>query len=250
MQREELVEEHTLRAEQAQVTDQSIAHIEDDLRPVQNEAAELMTARSRVEAQLGLHQRIQELEDVRAGLVADGAVPGGRPSTGIPAGTVAEFDRAIERTLEQWQVRIHDVAYDQYTAELFVGDHARAGHGKGMRAVLHAAFAVSLADYCLRKEHLHPGFVVLGSPLVTYRQPGMRRTDDPDLPDSVIDYFYRDLFRRFTGQAVVVENGDPPADIVEQAHVYMFSRDPHDHRFGFFPVLPDTAADGNDATDS
>ncbi|MEV8346433.1 hypothetical protein [Streptomyces niveus] len=250
VQREELVEEHTLRAEQAQLTDQSIAHIEDDLRPVQNEAAELMTARSRVEAQLGLHQRIQELEDVRAGLVADGAVPGGRPSTGIPAGTVAEFDRAVERTLEQWQVRIHDVAYDQYTAELFVGDHARAGHGKGMRAVLHAAFTVSLADCCLHKEHPHPGFVVLDSPLVTYRQPGMRRTDDPDLPDSVIDYFYRDLFRRFTGQAVVVENGDPPADIAEQAHVYMFSRDPHDHRFGFFPVLPDPTADGNGATDS
>ncbi|WP_328508310.1 hypothetical protein OG981_53685 [Streptomyces mirabilis] len=249
VQREELIGKHTVHVARAQETDQSIAHIEDDMQPLQNEAAELMTARSRVEAQLGLHRRIQELEDVRAGLVADGAVPGGRPSTGIPAGTVAEFDRAIERTLEQWQVRLHDVSYDQYSAELFVGDHARAGHGKGMRAVLHASFAVSLAEYCLGKEHPHPGFVVLDSPLVTYRQPGIRRTDDPDLPDSVIDYFYRDLFRRFTGQAVVVENGDPPADIVEQAHVYMFSRDPHDHRFGFFPVLPDTAADEDDAAD-
>ncbi|MFE2716970.1 hypothetical protein ACFXKI_34700 [Streptomyces mirabilis] len=247
VQREELIGKHTVHVARAQETDQSIAHIEDDMQPLQNEAAELMTARSRVEAQLGLHRRIQELEDVRAGLVADGAVPGGRPSTGIPAGIIAEFDRAIERTLEQWQVRLHDVSYDQYSAELFVGDHARAGHGKGMRAVLHASFAVSLAEYCLGKEHPHPGFVVLDSPLVTYRQPGIRRTDDPDLPDSVIDYFYRDLFRRFTGQAVVVENGDPPADIVEQAHVYMFSRDPHDHRFGFFPVLPDTVADEDDA---
>ncbi|MET8514373.1 hypothetical protein [Streptomyces sp. NPDC005077] len=31
---------------------------------------------------------------------------------------------------------------DQYTAEMFVGDRARASHGKGMRAVPHAAFAV------------------------------------------------------------------------------------------------------------
>ncbi|WNO70137.1 hypothetical protein [Streptomyces sp. AM8-1-1] len=243
VQREELIGKRTVHVGRAQETDRSIAHIEDDMQPLQNEAAELMTVRSLVEAQLGLHRRIQELEDVRAGLVADGAVPGGRPSTSVPAGIVAEFDRAVERTLEQWQVRLHDVSYDQYSAELFVGDHSRAGHGKGMRAVLHAAFAVSLAEYCLAKEHRHPGFVVLDSPLVTYRQPGIRRTDDPDLPDSVIDYFYRDLFSRFAGQAVVVENGDPPADIVEQAHVYMFSRDPHDHRFGFFPVLPDTVGD-------
>ncbi|MGJ3558013.1 hypothetical protein ACR6C2_00170 [Streptomyces sp. INA 01156] len=56
------------------------------------------------------------------------------------------------------------MSYDQYSAELFVGDHARAGHGKGMRAVLHASFAVSLAEYCLSKEYRHPGFVVLDSP--------------------------------------------------------------------------------------
>jgi hypothetical protein len=79
-------------------------------------------------------------------------------------------------------------------------------------------------------------FVILDSPLVTYRQPGMRSTDDADLPNSVMDPFYRDLFHRFPGQAIVIENGDPPSDIVEQAQVYMFSRDPHDHRFGFFPA--------------
>ncbi|MFJ3697234.1 hypothetical protein ACIPW9_24290 [Streptomyces sp. NPDC090052] len=236
MQRDEIAEQRDASRAQAEETDRAIARIEQDLQPLESEASEVMSARSRVEKELGLHQRIQELEDVRAGLVADGAVPGGRPTGSVPSGSVAEFDRAIERTLEAWQVRLHGVAYDQYTAELFVGDRARASHGKGMRAVLHAAFAVSLAGYCLDKEHSHPGFVILDSPLVTYRQPGVRRTDDEDLPDSVIDYFYRDLFRRFTGQAVVVENGDPPADIVQQAQVYMFSRDPHDHRFGFFPV--------------
>ncbi|MEU9489173.1 hypothetical protein AB0D83_36980 [Streptomyces decoyicus] len=67
----------------------------------------------------------------------------------------------------------------------------------------------------------------------------MRRTDDADLPDSVVDYFYRALFRRFTGQAIIVENGEPPPDVAQQAQVYMFSRDPKDHRFGFFPVTPE-----------
>ncbi|MFE6129182.1 hypothetical protein ACFQ6Q_13065 [Streptomyces sp. NPDC056437] len=236
LQRQEVAEQRVGSQARAGAVDREIARIEEEMRPLQSEAAELMTARSKVEHELGLHARIQELEDVRAGLVADGSLPGGRPSGNIPAGTVAEFDRAIERTLNAWQVRTHGGAfYDQYTAELAVGDRARAGHGKGMRAVLHAAFAVSLADYCLRKEHSHPGFVILDSPLVTYRQPGVRTTDDADLPDSVMDHFYRNLFSRFSGQAIVIENGDPPSDVEEQAQVYMFSRDRHHHRFGFFP---------------
>ncbi|MFF1378784.1 hypothetical protein [Streptomyces sp. NPDC058308] len=221
---------------QAAAADHAIAVLDEELQPLQDEAAELMAARSAVERELGIHHRIQELEDVKAALVADGAQPGGRPSGSISSTIVAAFDRSVERTLDAWHVRIHDVAYDQYTAELFVGERARAGHGKGMRAVLHAAFATSLADYCIGQENPHPGFVILDSPLVTYRQPGVLRTDDADLPDSVIDYFYRDLLDRFDGQAIIVENSDPPTDVMQHAQVYMFSRAPREHRFGFFPV--------------
>ncbi|MFJ9080345.1 hypothetical protein ACIRO3_34695 [Streptomyces sp. NPDC102278] len=236
IQREGLARQCEHSAAQTEQADLEIARIDEELQPVQDQASQAMEARSHIEKELGLHTRIQELEDVRAALVANGAVPGGRPTGSIPAGTVAAFDRAVERALEAWQVRLHGVYYDQHTAELYVGDRDRAGHGKGMRAVLHAAFAVALAEYCVDQQHPHPGFVILDSPLVTYRQPGVRRTDDENLPDSVIDYFYRDLFQRFTGQAIIVENSDPPSDIVQEAQVYMFSRDPHDHRFGFFPI--------------
>ncbi|MEV8628554.1 hypothetical protein [Streptomyces sp. NPDC051079] len=248
VQREDVAGHRTFGAGQAEQADLEIARVAEELRPVEDQAAEAMAARSRIEKELGLHQRIQELQEVRDRLVADGAVPGGRPTGSIPAGTVAAFDRAIERALEAWRVQLHSVSYDQYTAELFVGDRGRTGHGKGMRAVLHAAFAVGLANYCLSEEHPHPGFVILDSPLVTYRQPvAARRTDDENLPDSVSDYFYRDLFHQFTGQAIIVENTDPPADVTRDAQVYMFSRDPDDHRFGFFPV---GAAQGDDVSES
>ncbi|BET45093.1 ATP-binding protein [Kitasatospora aureofaciens] len=237
IQRGDVAGQREHSAAQAEQADREIGRIAEELLPVEHLASEAMAARSRLEKELGLHQRIQELQEVRDQLVADGAVPGGRPTGSIPAGTVAAFDRAIERALETWHVQLNNVSYDQYTAELFVGNRGRTGHGKGMRAVLHAAFAVGLADYCLGEGHTHPGFIILDSPLVTYRQPvAARRTDDENLPDSVSDYFYRDLFHRFTGQAIVVENTDPPADIAQEAQVYMFSRDPEDHRFGFFPV--------------
>ncbi|MEU9272117.1 hypothetical protein AB0E04_42945 [Streptomyces sp. NPDC048251] len=144
------------------------------------------------------------------------------------------FDRAIERTLDAWRVRREEeVAYDQYTAELYVGERSRSGHGKGMRAVLHAAFTAALADYCLQQRRSHPGFIVLDSPLVTFREPGEH---EADLRQSVPQHFYRHLLNAFRGQAIVVENTDPPSDILDQAQVYMFSREAHGQRFGFFPL--------------
>ncbi|SFL67789.1 hypothetical protein [Streptomyces pini] len=236
-QRQDLADQRGAALAQAEAADREITRIEDEeLRPLQNEATELMTARSRVERELGLHTRIQELEEVRAGLVADGALPSGRPSGSIPASTVVDFEQTIQRTLDAWQVRrAGEVSYDQYSAELSLGDRPRAGRGKGMRAVLHAGFAVALADFCLRRDHSHPGFVVLDSPLVTYRAPGGR---DAALPEGVRHHFYRHLFTDFAGQAIIVENDDPPADIVEQAQVYLFTREPHSQRFGFFPAGP------------
>lgn len=233
-QREYVAEEQAAQAALAERTDAEIVRIErEELNPLQDEVAEVMTARSDLEKELGLHARIEELEDVRAQLVSEESEPGGQPSRGIPPATLTGFDRFIERTLDAWQVqREEQVAYDQYTAELNVGDRSRSGHGKGMRAVLHAAFTTALADFCLGHQRSHPGFIVLDSPLVTFREPGEQETD---LRQNVPQHFYRHLLSGFRGQAIVVENTDPPADILDRARVYMFSREAHGQRFGFFP---------------
>ncbi|MDI5973519.1 hypothetical protein POF50_029965 [Streptomyces sp. SL13] len=243
-QRQEIAEQYRGHAAAAQTADREIARIEqEELHPLRDTTAELMTARSKVEHELGLHTQIQTLEDERAGLVADDSTGSGTAAGNIPPGIAAEFDRAVARALQSWQVPTDgDVFYEQYTAELSVGDRARAGHGKGMRAILHSAFVVALAETCLAKGHSHPGFVVLDSPLLNYRAPGTRPSDDDHVPDSVKNSFYQDLLHHFSGQAVVVENDDPPAQIVEQARAYMFSRDPDGERFGFFPLNPDPDA--------
>lgn len=240
-QRQEIAEQYRTHAAAAEIADREIARIEqEELHPLQDTTAELMAARSKTERELGLHTRIQELEDMRAGLVADDSAGSGAGGGSIPLGIAAEFDRAVARALQSWQVPTDgDVFYDQYTAELFIGDRARAGHGKGMRAMLHSAFVIALAETCLAKDHSHPGFVVLDSPLLNYRAPGTRPASDDRVPDSVKNSFYQDLLHRFRGQAVVVENDDPPAQIAEQARAYMFSRDPDGERFGFFPLSPD-----------
>jgi hypothetical protein len=100
-----------------------------------------------------------------------------------------------------------------------------------MRSIIHAAFSMALARYTAARELPHPGFVVLDSPVLTYREPG---EDDTELTHNVVEHFYQALLDDSSAQIIVVENGDPPKDIATLAKVYAFHT-PGAVRMGFFP---------------
>jgi len=68
---------------------------------------------------------------------------------------------------------------DPYGGDVSARGTTRADHGRGMRALLHAAFSIALARYCLDRHLPHLGFLVLASPLVTYKEPAFRRRPHP-----------------------------------------------------------------------
>ncbi|MFI2633006.1 hypothetical protein ACH5A2_21860 [Streptomyces collinus] len=55
------------------------------------------------------------------------------------------------------------------------------------------------------------------------------------LTHNVVEHFYQGLLSDVPGQVVVVENGDPPRDLVGYATVYVFSTEGSE-RAGFFPA--------------
>lgn len=208
--------------------DARIAEAESQLVPLREELQELLDARSQVERALELHARIAELEDKRSRLDGEGAVPTSRPADYIPAAIINDFDSVLQTTLRTWEVpAVENSGYDQYNAEIQAGGRPRIGRGKGVRSVLHSAFTTSLARYCIERDHPHLGFVVLDSPVVTYRQPVKSTPQDPDVPDvritsTVVDRFYEDMLA-FPGQAVIIENGDPPLGVLSEATTYNFT---------------------------
>jgi hypothetical protein len=110
-----------------------------------------------------------------------------------------------------------------------------------VRSVLHSAFTTTLARYCHINGTPHVGFVVLDSPVVTSRDPIEEPVgNDVDMTSTVVDRFYRSMLD-FPGQAVIIENGDPPADVVAECRAYRFVG-PGTGRSGFFP-RPTPAAD-------
>ena len=105
------------------------------------------------------------------------------------------------------------------TYDLAVNGTPRGHNGKGVKAIFHSAFVVAVLIYCRENKLPHPGFVILESPLVTYRKPILyKRYGELDADEAVVAQtglkhfkFYEHLASLSDlGQFFVVENNDPP----------------------------------------
>ncbi|MBB3728343.1 hypothetical protein [Nonomuraea dietziae] len=216
---------------------QRINAFDEDLQPQRVAIQELMSVRSDIEGKLATHAQIEKLEALQAAVQPEG--PENPPtSSSVNDKVLVELAGAIKEVLHQWSVPIADsVTYDKNSNDLIVGDQARGSRGKGVRSILHAAFTLGLAQYCFDRDLEHPGFIVLDSPLITYREPepgaGAGPTDEEFA--SVSDAFYRYLDFQFDGQCIVVENTDPPPNLSEEAKLIHFTKRLDHGRYGFFP---------------
>ncbi|MGN6308607.1 MAG: hypothetical protein ACTHNN_03515 [Xanthobacteraceae bacterium] len=111
----------------------------------------------------------------------------------------------------------------------------RTSFGKGLRAITQAAFTVSLLQYCRQYETPHPGFIVLDSPLLSYREP---EGDGDDLSGTDLNsHFYAFLANLPDDrQVLVIENTDPPADVQLSVQTVEFTKIEGVGRYGFFPI--------------
>jgi hypothetical protein len=152
-----------------------------------------------------------------------------------------EFAQTVGSILTEWQFpgRRH-VSFDVGAYDLQIDGKNRRDNGKGVRAVTHSAFKLALLIFCRERGLPHPGFVVLDTPLLTYRDPTVSKrsleADELELRNtSLKEFFFRHLSRvAALGQIVVVESVDLPHDINRLAHVEMFTGDPANGRFGLF----------------
>jgi hypothetical protein len=136
----------------------------------------------------------------------------------------------------------HDADNTSYSfdaQDVVSGHQLRSAHGKGVRAVLHAAFTISLAQYCFDHDLPHPGFVVLDSPLVVYRPPDP--DSEPDDSGAVLDTtslagrFFTDVHTNFSGQIIVLENEDLPDSLDAGWRDITFTKNVDRGRYGLFP---------------
>jgi hypothetical protein len=190
---------------------------------------------------LDLYERRAKLVSRRAAIDAE---PTKREGEAVPVGpdstTVFDFGETVKAVLTAWRFPNADkVQFDSQTNDITIGGKRRAANGKGVRAVLHAAFNVAIFVYCIKNKLPHPGFLVLDTPLLTYREPltsrhGELSEDEVELKaTNLSEHFYRHLASlKDEVQIIVIENTDPPAAIRDLASIEVFTGLKGNGRFG------------------
>jgi hypothetical protein len=230
----------SLRAELKEVEAQ-LEKATPDFDDQQRKLAEVMPIRDRVRHGLDLIERRASLEKQRSEI--EGSRPPKRDAAvqlGLTTQVALEFADVVHEVLLAWgfpgQKR---VTFDLATYDLIIDGKERRHNGKGVRAITHAAFKVALLLYCRERKLPHPGFLVLDTPLLTYRDP-FKKVGDLLTPDEE-ELRNTDLKERFFehlghlgahAQFTIFENVDPPAKIRDYAKVETFTNDPNNGRQG------------------
>lgn len=199
-----------------------------------------------------------ELYQNRAQLVAKRLLIDAEPTKivrdKLPAGPNADamyhFGETVKSVLTIWGLPNADkVQFNGEHYDITVAGKRREANGKGVRAILHAAFNVAVIVYCIENKLPHPGFLVLDTPLLTYREPldsrhGDLAEDEVELKKtSLAEKFYRHLASlKDEVQFIVIENSDPPAATHNLAHIETFTGLEGSGRFGLLAVASDSIA--------
>lgn len=166
-------------------------------------------------------------------------------TTGIDGTTAFELGQKVVEVLEAWKFPgAKQAQFSVDTSDVTIAGKPRADNGKGVRAILHAAFNVALLLYCHSKNLCHPGFLVLDTPLLTYREPltsrhGELSDDEAQMKNEPVAVnFYEHLIDISTwAQVIVLENADPPSDFTDRANVQVFTGQRGIGRYGLLPPL-------------
>lgn len=215
-----------------------IEKLDDEMSPQQGDLRDVLTKRSEVEKHLGLYEQVKSVETMIRKIADETDTEVATAVAGLSLTAVREFSTEISKRLTEWDYPdAASVRYDRNERDIIAGDQQRSAHGKGVRAILHAAFILALAQYCFNRELPHLGFVVLDSPLVTYRPPDRSTETDDEPPEGVVRAFYRDIQNNLHGQVVIMENTDPLEPLGSDALDIRFTKHIDVGRYGFLPVV-------------
>jgi hypothetical protein len=210
-----------------------------NLRAMRTSYSELAEKRGEVREALGLYQTLKDLEDRRNALELEEAEASGgnTPDAGLPTASLDKFSTVVQHILQTWHFpnaeRIH---FDQKARDLVIGGKNRTSFGKGLRAITQSAFTIGLLQYCKQQGTPHPGFVLLDSPLLSYKEPD---GDDDDLRHTDLKVRFYEYLKQIGNdqQVIIIENTDPPDDVRLLPYVQKFTGNPEEGRAGFFPVV-------------
>lgn len=199
------------------------------------EVQQLFTVRQSLERASQIISQIASYREQREALVSERpkkAVNVSLP-TGLRTAEAEGLCKTIEGLLAAWGYPDHGrVTFSEKEQDLVIDGRGRRSPGKGYRALTYAAFSIGLLKYCRQNNLPHPGFVVIDSPLVAFREPD---EGEEKIGDDVKRVFYETLADSpMSEQIVIIENEDPPPSVRDRINYVHFTKSKSHGRHGFF----------------
>lgn len=219
-----------------------LAEVNPAMKERQAQFSAILEKRSVLSTALGYHLSILEFEERKSALEGDESISKSteKIEVGLSANIQQDFADEVGSVLTAWHFpQTLPVHFDMITRDVVLAGKERGSFGAGMRALTHAAFNISLLQFTRKNELPHPGFVVLDTPLLAYREPEGKE-DDLSGTD-VKDRFYEFLAAYEDRQVIVLENMNPPQSVIDAKKATFFTKNPHSGRYGFFPLKAGTA---------
>jgi len=211
------------------------------VQTVRSQTSKVIERKLVVQKSLDLVRRREKLVTQRAEL---GIVPDYDSTTMVAEqslnGVVLDaFCQVVEAELKSWDFPdAQRVSFELPRMDIAISGKSRRANGKGVRALLHGAFSIGLMKYCRDLKRPHPGFVVLDSVFVTYKDPDGLEDEaikNTQLKDRAFAAF-ADLPAAY--QLIILDNVDVPEWLTLQDRYIHFTGQPTLGRAGFFPKNP------------
>ncbi|MGE7717515.1 hypothetical protein [Priestia megaterium] len=128
----------------------------------------------------------------------------------------------------------NNVEFDFNQKDILISGKPRRLFGKGYRSISYSAFVLGIMKYCTLKDLPHPGFVVLDSPITSYK-------DEDEAEDKTSDDLQTNFFEFLARvsqnkQIIILENKKPSKEVIKNINFIEFTKNHNRGRSGFINV--------------
>ncbi|MGB0124750.1 MAG: hypothetical protein WBP63_15020, partial [Silvibacterium sp.] len=232
----------TLRAELKDYQQEIDNALSPDFSAAREEHTKLIERRAKVEQAIILQKRIKALqrridEPTKPAKPEPVVVeePASEVAQYISKSVLRDFSITVGDILQQWHFPgATDVYFDEKTKDVVIGGRPRGSRGAGLCAITYSAFVLALFEYCRLRSMPHPGFVILDSPLIAYKEP---MPDDENITSTDLKPRFYEHLEKFSGdqQIFVIDNTDPPPEYASKG--IHFTANEKLGRYGLFPPV-------------
>ena len=151
----------------------------------------------------------------------------------LTTSTIFPISNRIYEILENCNYSdLANVSFSEKTNDFVIGKKNRNLSGKGERAITYATFVLALSEFLETKTY-KMGIPIFDSPLVTYRKP---ESNGEGISEDLAMDFYRYCATKTTcPQIIILENEEPPVDILGKIQHIKFTKKEGIGRYGFIP---------------